>query len=69
VIWIIKGDESYQINALNVTKRNNNFELWITRSDGSGLKILQDKDEGIVKEYKEAIDFAIKEGKNVFKIE
>lgn len=68
MIWIIKGDESYEIAAVNIAKKANHVELWVTRTNGNGLKILENNNLEEVQEYKEAIDFAIQEGKRTFRI-
>ena len=69
MIWIIKGNESHEIISCNVADKEDKSELWVTRPNGKNLKIFESQNKDIVKELKEAIDFAIKIGEKTFTIE
>lgn len=69
MIWINIGDKSYQATGINIaTHEEGRASLWIERPTGKTLQILNDN-EDVVREHKEAIDFAVKEGHKIYEIQ
>lgn len=64
MLWLIIKNASHQIMSCNIHEnkdenKNTSFQLWVTRPNGKNLKIKEDKDISIIKEIKEAIDYAV----------
>lgn len=69
MIWINIGDKSYQATGINVaTDENGIASLWIEKPTGKTMNVLT-ATEDVVREHKEAIDFAVKEGHKIYEIE
>lgn len=68
MIWINIGDKSYQATGINIAKHEGDkASLWIEKHTGKTMQILT-SDEETIREHKEAIDFAIKEGHKIYEI-
>ena len=67
MMWIVDSNkyESYEIIGTNIHKEENIFQIWATKTSG---KIKQSDDEQLIKDYKEAIDYAISKSNIVFTI-
>ncbi len=58
-MWIIKEDVSMEIIGCNIHHKENNYELWVTRTNGKNYKLFENESLDEVNLYKEAIDYAI----------
>ena len=68
MIWINIGDKSYQATGINVATTNDGFaSLWIEKPTGKTMNVLT-ADESTIREHKEAIDFAVKDGHKIYEI-
>lgn len=70
MIWIVDEakSESYQIVGTNIHQTEKGCELWATRSNGKTIKLIANEDCNEVSEFKEAIDYAIANGAQAFKL-
>lgn len=59
MLWIVREDSSIQIEACNIHKENEKFQLWVTRPGGKTLKIDESENLEKIQEVKDAIDFAV----------
>lgn len=71
MLWIILTNESasHQIIGANVAVKDDIYEMWITRPGNKGLKIKESPDKKEVMLYKDAIDYAIKQGESVLELD
>lgn len=69
MIWLVTRGASYQITSCNIVEKDGLFQMWVERNNGKGLKVLESKDEELVREHKNAIDHAIKLGAQTFELE
>ena len=67
MIWLNIGDKSYQATGINISIEGSIASLWIEKPTGKTMKILSG-DVEIIREHKEAIDFAVKEGHKIYEI-
>ena len=67
MIWLNIGDKSYQATGINISIEGKVASLWIEKPTGKTMKILSG-DAEIIREHKEAIDFAVKEGHKIYEI-
>ena len=67
MIWLNIGDKSYQATGINISIEGNVASLWIVKPTGKSMIILSG-DAEIIREHKEAIDFAVKEGHKIYEI-
>lgn len=67
MIWIVKGERSYQAIGINVAEKDGVYSLWIERPTGSTVKLVEGTEQEMV-EYKEAVDYAVKHGLTAFEI-
>lgn len=60
---------SYEIRAVNIHENNNNeFELWVTKTDGKNKLLKTSKNLAEIVEIKEAVDYSIKIGDKVLEL-
>ncbi len=62
MLWIIIKGASYQIIGCNVHHEGDNYQLWVERTNGKNLKIVESTNEEEVSVVKDAIDYAIQHG-------
>lgn len=62
MLWLVIEGASYQIISCNLHQEGNKHQLWVERARGKSVKIKESDDFEEVKEIKDAIDFAIKNG-------
>lgn len=67
MIWVNIGDKSYQATGINVSIDGEKSALWIEKATGKTMKVLEGTAEQ-VREHKEAIDFAIKQGHKTYEV-
>lgn len=67
MIWIIYNGRSMQAIGINVVEKGNQSELWAEKPDGSSRKLLIGE-AAVVKENKDAIDFAIQNGHKTYEV-
>lgn len=70
MMWIVDSNkyESYEIIGTNIHKEENIFQIWATKTSGKTIKLKESDDEQLIKDYKEAIDYAISKSNIVFTI-
>ena len=69
MLWLVTKGASYSITSCNLVEKDGKFQMWVERSNGRGLKVLESDDEAFVKDHKDAIDTAIRLGKQTFEME
>jgi len=70
MLWIVKDNMSHQIMSCNThyDEQKGVYQVWITRPNGKNLKIDESKNEELIKEIKEAIDFAVEKREPVLRL-
>lgn len=71
MLWIIKNDVSYEIVSCNkhFDDKNDVYQLWITRTNGKSIKILESINEDDISLAKGAIDYAIENKETALRLE
>lgn len=69
MLWLVIKGASYQIVSCNLHQENGKHQLWIERARGKSIKVKESEKYEDVKELKDAIDFAIKQGYPSFEVE
>lgn len=59
MLWVIIKGASHQIIGCNIHQEGGKHQLWVERSNGKNLKIMESEDLSEVQLHKDAIDYAI----------
>ena len=61
-MWIIQEEVSHEVISCNIHQDGDIHQLWVTRSNGKSLKIMESKNKEEIITAKDAFDYAIEHG-------
>lgn len=59
MLWLVLGQESFQIIGCNIHEKDGLHQLWVEKSNGKTKKIAEHKELAEITLIKGAIDYAI----------
>lgn len=70
MLWLVQESASHEIISCNThyEKETNMHQLWVTRSSGKSLLIIESEDKNEILVIKNAIDYAIETHENVLRL-
>ena len=68
MITIRHTNYTFEASSINVTEQDGVWSLWAKVAGGNSRKLLEGS-EAEVKEYRDAIEYAIENGRKIFKFE
>lgn len=66
MITIRHKDYTFEATSINIIERDGKWSLWAKVQEGNSRKLLEGS-EAEIKEYREAIEYAVENGRKIFK--